>query len=69
MINGVNSATIKSTYANDITKQNTKDVSKDRTKEMASQNKLEVLKEKIASGEYKIDLDQVAKKMAEELLS
>ena len=71
MIKGVNSAVINSAYANNVVKNDMKDVAKgsNESKSATSQNKTEALKEKIASGEYKIDLDRVAKKMAEELLS
>ena len=72
MINGVNSATVNSAYANNVAKDGTKDAarsagtSKNAT---AQQSKTEALKAKIDAGEYRIDLDRVAKKMAEELLS
>ncbi len=71
MIKGVNGAAISSAYANNVAKNDIKDVAKgsNQPKSATSQNKIEALKEKIASGEYAIDLDQVAKKMAEELLS
>ena len=72
MINGVKSATISSAYASNIAKDGTKDAdnkSTSETKNTTAQSKTQMLKERIESGEYKIDLDQVAKKMAEELLS
>jgi len=70
MINGVKSAAISNTYANNVAK-NGKDVTKgaNETKNTTAQSKTETLKERIESGEYRIDLDQLAKKMAEELLS
>lgn len=71
MINGVKSAAISSAYANNVAKNGTKDAAKGtgEAKNATAQSKTEALKERIENGEYKIDLDQVAKKMAEELLS
>ncbi len=70
MINGVKSAAVSSTYAN-VVKNDTKDVAKssNEPKNSTSQTKAEAIKEKIASGEYKLNFEEVAKKMAEELLS
>ena len=71
MVNGVNSATINSAYANNIAKSDAKEAARGANgfKNAASQNKVETLKEKIAAGEYTVDLDRLARKMAEELLS
>ena len=71
MINGVKSAAISSAYANNVAKSGTKDAAKgtSEAKSATAQTKTETLKERIEAGEYKIDLDRVAKKMAEELLS
>ena len=71
MINGVNGGAVNSAYANNAAKNDTKDVSRSagEPKKAQMQTKAEAIKEKIAAGEYRIDLDQVARKMAEELLS
>lgn len=72
MTSGIGSATVASTYANNMTKNvsNAKEEPKTASsKEETAKTKVEAIKEKIASGEYKIDIDSLAKKMAEELLS
>jgi anti-sigma28 factor (negative regulator of flagellin synthesis) len=71
MTNGVYSSTVGSTYANTISKNAS---SKDGVKEanqkgIKQQDKLQQIKEQIESGNYKIDIDKLAKKMAEELIS
>ena len=71
MVNGVKGGAISNAYTNNVAKNGMKDATKNMSsvKNAASQSKAETLKERIEAGEYKIDLDQVAKKMAEELLS
>lgn len=71
MVNGVKSAAISSTYANNVVKNGSKDTAKGsaEAKRATPESKIETLKKRIKGGEYKIDLDRVAKKMVEELLS
>ena len=71
MTNGVLGSTVSSAYANNLVKNSSlreqaKDVS---SKNVKQESKTEQIKAQIDSGEYKIDIDKVAEKMAEELLS
>jgi anti-sigma28 factor (negative regulator of flagellin synthesis) len=71
MTNGVLSSTVSSAYANNLAKnsslkEGSKDVSMKNDKQ---ETKVEKLKAQIESGNYKIDIDKLAKKMAEELIS
>ncbi len=71
MTNGVKSSTISSTYAKTVAKQTgTKDAvgKQDGKQTLEGKTKLENIKSQIENGEYKIDIDRLAKKMAEELL-
>ena len=71
MINGVQNAALNGAFSNNVTKSDVREVAKgsNEPRKVTSQVKTEALKQKIAAGEYKIDLDRVARKMAEELLS
>ena len=72
MTNGVSSASVSSAYTNSLTKNasNAKEGARsDVSKNETAKSKIETIKEKIASGEYEVDIDSLAKKMAEELLS
>lgn len=66
MISGISSADISSLYQSSI-----KDVAKKDEIVISKQgdkSKIEELKDLVATGNYKIDLQNLAKKMAEELL-
>ena len=73
MTNGVTSSTLSSTYANNVAKnsgtKNASTLKETSDKGVKSETKLESLKQQIESGEYKVDVDALAKKMAQELLS
>ncbi len=72
MTNGIGASTVGSAYANTLSKNSglrgsfNQEPSKDIKN---NQEKLDVIKGQLASGEYKIDINKVAKKMAEELMS
>ena len=68
MISQVNSAAIHSTYAN--SGQN-KEVSQKSTSNVSAQgdtSKVDQIKEALESGEYKINLEALSKKIADELM-
>jgi len=71
MTNGVGSSTIGSAYANNIAKNSGTKVSENSNSDKGLENKTKVdqIKSQIESGNYKIDIDKLAKKMAEELIS
>lgn len=69
MISQFNSATTRSVI--NATTSEPKEPKKAEVKpnaQLGEQNRVEQLKASIASGEYKIDLDALAEKMAQELL-
>lgn len=69
MISQTSTSTLRSAYANTLgeTKPSKTNASA-QTNKQESLSRVEQLKESITSGEYKINLDAVAKKMADELL-
>ena len=73
MTNGVLNATLSSNYANKMTQNSVKEQnsksSVSQNKTVKQESKVEQLKAQISSGEYKVDIDALAKKMAEELRS
>jgi len=69
MISQVNSGTIRSAYANNASKD--RDVSQTSETNVSKQgntSKVEQIKEALESGEYKINLEALSKKIAEELM-
>ena len=68
MISSVNNSVVGSAYSNNTasTKQKKESASTTATEQKSS--KLEQLKESIDSGNYKVDLSALSKKMADELL-
>ena len=68
MTNGVLSATVGSGFAKQTTTTKEGNVKNEVAKEPKTQTKVEQLKNAVANGEYKIDIDALAKKMAEELI-
>jgi len=69
MISGVNSSVVSSAYANNMNEnKEIKPNAKLASSKDGSGNKIEKLKESIDSGEYKVDLSALSKKMADELL-
>jgi anti-sigma28 factor (negative regulator of flagellin synthesis) len=69
MISGINSSTLRGTYAKSLNEQ--KDI-KPNAKVISSKDggssKIERLKEEISSGTYKIDLSALCEKIADELI-
>lgn len=66
MISGINGSVAQSLYANNASESKVnKNVGTENAKDT---NKVEQLKESINSGEYKVDLNALSKKMADELL-
>ncbi|MBD3797228.1 MAG: flagellar biosynthesis anti-sigma factor FlgM [Campylobacterales bacterium] len=66
MISGINASVAQSLYANNASESKVnKNVGTENAKDT---NKVEQLKESINSGEYKVDLNALSKKMADELL-
>jgi flagellar biosynthesis anti-sigma factor FlgM len=69
MISNINSSAMRSAYANSLNEnKEIKANAKLTASEDGSQNKIDKLKEAISSGEYKVDLSALSKKMADELL-
>jgi len=67
MISNINGSAMA--YANSLNEnKEMKANAKLTVSEDGSQNKIEKLKEAISSGEYKVDLSALSKKMADELL-
>lgn len=69
MISNINGSAMRSAYANSLNdNKEIKANAKLTASQDGSQNKIEKLKEAIASGEYKVDLSALSKKMADELI-
>jgi len=69
MISNINGSAMRSAYANSLNdNKEIKANAKLTASQDGSQNKIEKLKEVIASGEYKVDLSALSKKMADQLL-
>ena len=69
MISQANNSAIRSTYANHSSEN--KEVSKKPTTNVSSQgdlSKVDQIKESLESGEYKINLQALSEKIADELL-
>jgi len=71
MTNSIGTSTISSAYANTLSKNSSVKGSFNQGSGgiKSDQKKVDAIKDQIASGEYKIDIDKLAKKMAEELMS
>ena len=68
MIAQVNGAAVRSTYANST---QSKEVSQKSTSNVSAQgdtSKVDQIREALESGEYKINLEALSKKIAEELM-
>jgi len=69
MISQTNSSAIRNAYTNNLTEN--KDVGKKASTNISSQgdmSKVERIKESLESGEYKINLQALSEKIADELL-
>jgi len=69
MTNGVKSSAVGSAYANLLTKNQASkgDAKEGGVKGLRNDTKTDMLKKQIESGEYRVDIDKLAQKMAEEL--
>jgi len=69
MISQSNSSTVRATYASNSRESKSAKVNTNTTvSRQGDTSKIEQIKESLASGEYKVDLDALSKKIAEELL-
>jgi anti-sigma28 factor (negative regulator of flagellin synthesis) len=72
MINKVLSSTIGSSYINNSTKntnvKNNESISTKEKNQPGNETKIDKLKAAIESGNYKIDIEALAEKMAQELI-
>ena len=66
MISQVNNSSIQNAYANGT--KGTKAESNTTVSKQGDTSKIEQLKESIASGDYKVDLEALSKKIADELM-
>jgi len=69
MISQTNSSSIRTAYANSFGEtKSTKNTATGTVSRQGDLSKIDSLKESLASGEYKVDLDALSKKIADELL-
>jgi anti-sigma28 factor (negative regulator of flagellin synthesis) len=68
MISGINSAALRSAYANNEVKSQSPKEGAQIISKQGDSSKIEALKASIENGEYKINLDKLASKIADELL-
>ena len=69
MISQINNAAVRNEYPNSVSEN--KDVNKKTTTTVSAQgdlSKVDQIKESLASGEYKIDLQALSERIADELL-
>jgi anti-sigma28 factor (negative regulator of flagellin synthesis) len=69
MISQFNSATMRTAMSNTLSEpKETKNTQTQANAKLTSENRVEQLKASINSGEYKVDLQALSEKMAQELL-
>jgi len=69
MISQSNSSSVRATYnSNLIESKSTKGKANTTVSKQGDTSKIDQIKESLASGEYKVDLEALSKKIAEELL-
>jgi len=68
MISNLNNSAVNLAYVNTTKASQQKEGARSVNTAQNSNDKIEKLKEAIVSGEYKVDLNAVANKMADELL-
>ncbi len=69
MISQTNGSAIRTAYANNFGEsKEAKETSKATVSQQGDTSKIEQIKESLASGEYKVDLEALSKKIADELL-
>ena len=66
MISQTNGSTVHAAYANKL--GDSKEAKGTTVSKQGDTSKIEQIKESLASGEYKVDLDALSKKIAQELL-
>jgi anti-sigma28 factor (negative regulator of flagellin synthesis) len=72
MTEGIRSSALGSAYTNNLTKNNASKeafAKQEGARTVKNMTKVEAIKEEIASGSYTVDIDKLARKMAEELVS
>ena len=69
MISQTNSSAVRTAYANNFGEsKGTKEASNATVSQQGDTSKIDQIKESLASGDYKVDLEALSKKIAEELL-
>ncbi|WP_457745799.1 flagellar biosynthesis anti-sigma factor FlgM [Sulfurimonas sp.] len=68
MISTINSGAVRSAYTNNLNDAKSDKANAKVTTKEDGTTRIEKLKESIDSGEYKVDLEAVAQKMAQDLL-
>lgn len=69
MISQTNSSAIRTAYANSFGEaKETKEAESTTVSAQGDTSKIEQIKESLASGDYKVDLEALSQKIAEELL-
>jgi len=69
MISQTNGSAVRTAYANNFGEsKEMKGASKATVSSQGDTSKIEQIKESLASGDYKVDLEALSKKIAEELL-
>ena len=69
MISQSNSSSVRATYSSNLGEsKNTKTSVNTSVSKQGDTSKIDQIKESLASGEYKVDLEALSKKIAEELL-
>ena len=69
MISQANSSAVRTAYTNSFGEsKETKDAKGATVSEQGDTSKIEQIKESLASGDYKVDLEALSKKIADELL-
>ena len=68
MISQTNSSSIRTAYANSFGEAKGAKASATTVSKQGDTSKIEQLKESIASGDYKVDLEALSKKIAQELV-
>ena len=69
MISQTNSSAVRTAYSNSFgDSKETKEASGSTVSQQGDTSKIDQIKESLSSGEYKVDLEALSKKIAEELL-
>jgi len=69
MISQANSSSVRATYASNLGESKAAKVSTNATvSKQGDLSKIDQIKESLASGEYKVDLEALSQKIADELL-